>query len=170
MKNKKLEILIVEDGKENIKAAKQFFDTQRDVKIDFAMNYEQGLKKINNKLYAGALFDLELPKTENAEPEKLGYELAKIAGEYTLPWLIITSGIDHHDNKASFTINKLSDKKGNEIFATPKTDPKAWKIAYERLKEYPLRELFESRKRYEKFVGKKFSYPKGDPIRKYLFE
>ena len=93
---KPLEILVVEDKEENIKAAQDYFKTRQDVHLDVATNYDKGLRKLREGMYAFGIFDLELPRAEGSEPEKLGCELAHEATRYAIYWAIITAGIDHH--------------------------------------------------------------------------
>ena len=73
----KIDILIVEDREENRRAAQKYFDMRNDVHADFATNYDEGMRKLQGGLYGVGIFDLELPRSEDREPEKLGFELAK---------------------------------------------------------------------------------------------
>ena len=79
-----LEILVVDDLAENRNAAKEYFSTLGNVKVDFAESYIEGLAKLQENVYAAAIFDLELPKLEGGKPEKLGFELAKEAAKYAV--------------------------------------------------------------------------------------
>jgi hypothetical protein len=140
-----LEILIVEDKAENIAAAKIQLEKFKDnVTADFALTYEDGLKKMQEKIYFSAIFDLELPRTEGGLPEKLGFELAKFADSINLDYAIMTSGIDHHNCRSAFvmfsyirdgvplkSVKEYSVPRESilgviKMTETPKTSPKAW--------------------------------------------
>ena len=160
---KQLEILIVEDREENRRAAQEYFDTRDDTRVDFATSYDEGLQKLQEGLYGIGIFDLELPKSEGAEPEKLGFELAREATKYAMPWAVITAGIDHHKCKAAFVSYsregiKDPNKKLTEITEIPKTDSRSWQTVYETLvKNAPnIAETVASRERYKRFVGKPY--------------
>jgi len=158
---KQLEILIVEDREENRIAAKKYFNTQN-VCVDFATSYDEGLQKLQEGLYAVGIFDLELPRKKGDEPEKLGFELAKKATKYAMPWAVITAGTDHHQCKAAFVsyiwegIKDPNEKLG-EITEIPKTDLRSWQKVYETLvQNQDIDEIVAARKRYKKFVGKPY--------------
>ncbi len=164
-KNKPLEILIVEDREENRKAAMEYFSTISSVSIDFATTYEEGMRKIGEKVYAFGIFDMELPRTEGSKPEKLGYELVDKAAEYLLPWAVITSGIDHHKCKSAFLLFPWMDRKEPveswgfgfgqfKMTETPKTSPNAWKTVYEllsRMYEDNIDELVKAKERQKNY-------------------
>ena len=57
-----LELLIVEDGLMNRAAASIYFKKIEGVKPDFAETYEEARKKLEEKVYAGAIIDLHIPK------------------------------------------------------------------------------------------------------------
>jgi response regulator RpfG family c-di-GMP phosphodiesterase len=179
----KLEILIVEDREENRNAAKQALENQVD--IDFATNYEDGLKKMQTKVYAFGIFDLELPRKDGMQTEKLGFELETEAKKYVLDYALITAGIDHHDCKAAFVRycfdyksgridgevmedkedphkvyegHELRAKNFQELTEIPKTNPEAWETVYEKLLEVNpnVKNLVESKKRYFDATGKMY--------------
>lgn len=131
-------VLIVDDKKENREAA-AFFFKDIGVKVDFATNYSEGLKKLekNWKKYQCAIFDKQLPLNENSKPEDLGFDLANKAQEYLLPYAIVTSGIDHHKCHAAFVSYFWDDNEGerkfHEITETPKNNPRAWEEIYKTL-------------------------------------
>lgn len=134
----KIEVLIVEDKQENKEAAQKYFKTRNDVKIDFASTFEEGLKKLRQKKHDFGIFDLELPKKEGDEPEKLGFDLAKEAEKLIIPWAVITAGIDHHQCYSAFVSYFWEEEKApREITETPKNDPRAWQKVFEKL-EAPL--------------------------------
>ncbi|MEA3514863.1 MAG: hypothetical protein U9R34_05270 [Nanoarchaeota archaeon] len=160
---KKLDILIVEDREENRRAAQEYFDMRSDVCVDFAPNYDEGVRKLQTGLYGLGIFDLELPRSEEDEPEKLGFELAREATKYAMPWAVITAGIDHHQCKAAFVsyswegIKDPNEKLG-EITEIPKTDLRSWQNVYETLVGCisNISETASARERYKRFVGKSY--------------
>lgn len=158
---KSLDVLVVDDREENRQAARQYFSTRPGVKLDFAMTYEEGLQKIRGGQYNVGIFDLELPRTEGAEPEKLGFELAREATKYSLlPWAVMTAGIDHHRCQAAFVSYcwdgiKDPNSRLKEITEIPKTDPRAWQTVYERLTASEM--LIGAMDRYHRFIGKPIS-------------
>jgi len=171
MENEKpLEILVVDDRTENRMVAQEYFNTRTDVKVDFATSYSEGLQKLREGLYAIGIFDLELPRMEGSEPEKLGFELAREAERYMMPWAVITTGIDHHNCKAAFVSycwNGLIDPSEavrnnhrrdiiREITETPKTDPKCWQRVYETLigNTPDIAELVAAREMKYRMLGK----------------
>lgn len=178
MENEKpLEILVVDDRAENRMAAQEYFSTRTDVKVNFAASYCEGLQKLREGLYAVGIFDLELPRTEGAEPEKLGFELAKEAEKYMMPWAVVTAGIDHHRCTAAFvrycwegiinpseSITNTSEAAKNysrgimqEITEIPKTDPRSWQRVYETLVENTpnIAETVATREMMYKLLGRR---------------
>ena len=183
---KPLEILVVEDREENRKAALDYFSTISDVIVDFATNYNDGLQKLQNRIYAAAIFDLELPRREGkwnyshlqfntttgkfdlelpvrkeeAQPEKLGFNLADEATKYAVPWAVITSGRGHHLTEDAFVCYEWEkDRVLHEITEIPKTDSRAWKKVYETLIENNpnVAEEYEAKLRYKKRTGKMYT-------------
>lgn len=160
---KKLEVLIVEGIEENRVAAKKCFSSIDDVYADFAMSYMEGLLKIQSGLYALGIFDLYLPREEGSMPEKLGFELAREATKYIIPWAVITSGFDSNKKYSTFVSYCWYglDKKKNlfeEIAGIPKTDSTLWQIVYESLiKKTPnIHEIFRAKEIYKKIFGKPY--------------
>ena len=159
---KTLDVLVVDDREENRQAAKQYFSTRPEVKLDFATTYAEGLQKIRGGAYNVCIFDLELPRTEGAEPERLGLELAREATRYSLlPWAVMTAGIFHHHQcEAAFVTyswDGIQDPNSQlrNIVKIPKTDPRAWQTVYERLTASEM--LIGAMDRYRRFVGKPIS-------------
>jgi len=157
--SKPLEILVVDDREENIMAAKKAFN-KKNLIMDYANDYEQGLTKLQTKPYALGIFDLELPRRQGEKPEKLGFGLAEEAKKYYVDWAIITAGIDHHNCKSAFVkFHYDSPKKEfEEITEGPKSDPATWYDVYTRLVlQYPgIEQNFESRKRCKEITGKMY--------------
>jgi response regulator RpfG family c-di-GMP phosphodiesterase len=173
----KLEILIVEDREENRNAAKAALADK--VSIDFAINYEDGLKKMQTKVYAFGIFDLELPRKNGMKTEKLGYSLSDEADKYALDHALITAGIDHHECKSAFVrycweekiddyckkVLKPTDREYeiklngfHEMTEVPKTDPRAWQKVYTTLlaTNSNVENIVESKKIYLKSTGKMY--------------
>jgi hypothetical protein len=171
-------ILVVDDREENRAAAKSYFDTRSDVEVDYAADYESALQKLQDELYAFGIFDLEIPKNKGSDCTRhYGFKLAEEAETQHMSWAIVTLGIDHHNCKAAFVrcdcnglagLEHVLEENGlnalwdhglggenlrqlgfGEITETPKTDPRAWKVAYEKLLEANpnMSELLASRKR-----------------------
>jgi hypothetical protein len=65
----KLEILVVEDGEENLAAAKVHFGNN----ADYASDYEQAMQKLKEKQYKGVITDLCFPEKTGAETTGLIY-------------------------------------------------------------------------------------------------
>jgi len=187
----KLEILIVEDNEKNRKTAQRYFNTIKNVDVDFAVYYENGLRKIREGLYGVGIFDLELPKNKKINKlEKLGLGLAIEATEYAIPWAVITAGFFRHENSngcfVTYSWNEIPDineikselkdrkeldllgKFGFKFICLEKTDPNVWgKVYQEIIKNTPnIYEITEARKRYKKYAGKPYQL---DPkLMKYL--
>lgn len=166
----RINILVVEDRKKNLEAAKKYFDSRDDVCVKFVTNFEDGLAEIRNNIYTFGIFDLELPKRDGDCPEKLGLELSNEASKYAINWAIVTSGFFHHGNKdVSFVCyewNEWKDVKQEnegriEKIHTLKNNPYTWKKVFEELQEkhkgLNLREATASKERFEKFTGKNYS-------------
>ena len=181
--NKKLEILVVDDRAENIAAARTALKGKANV--DVAMNYEDGLKKLESKVYAFGIFDIQMPRKEGMKTENLGFDLEKAAEKYALDHALITAGIDHHNCNAAFVrycfdekrnkgfedacikhgktgydshTHSMKAKNFHEITEIPKSNPRAWNHVYDVLiKEHPnVQEIFESKQRYFKTLGKMY--------------
>ncbi len=157
MEDKTLEILVVEDREENRRGAQEYFDTITNVRVDFATNYNDGLQKLQEGSYAVGIFDLELPRTEGDEPEKLGFELGYEAQRLAIPYCIITGGRNH--GIPATAIYPMGNEKLCKITRqnVDKTYPEAWKNAYESILEAcPVDALLAARERYKKYLGKSF--------------
>ena len=78
---KRFRILVVEDGKENVAAAKRYFD-MLEIDVDYAGTYRKaiGLARENN--YDGAIIDSVFPMDENGKIEWLGLRLGGVLGTY----------------------------------------------------------------------------------------
>jgi len=183
----KLEILIVEDREENRNAAKAALKDK--INIDFATNYEDGLKKLQTKVYAFGIFDVELPRKDEMKTEKLGFELENEAYKYGLDYALITAGIDHHQCRSAFVkyyfdgkeskdfakkkkeLRKYYDDHNSDIRArnfheiteVPKTSPKAWERVYETLLEVSpnVKDMVKTKKKYLESFGKMYIMREG---------
>ena len=124
-----LEILVIEDKEHHLKDAKELFKEKIDggvnIKVDYAINYEEAKEKLKTKLYAGILSDIFFPSGSEADEidslksmlevakdyiEEEGFEgtfkgelphgimIAKYALEKNIPCVLITDTY-HHGNK-----------------------------------------------------------------------
>jgi len=158
MEEKTLEILVVEDREENRIGAQQYFSKIAGTRVDFATNYNEGLQKLEEGLYAVGIFDLELPRTEGDTPEELGFMLGQEAQRLAIPYSILTGG-KNHGVSATITypmgVERLSIVTRQNV---DKTNPEAWKVAYESILEaYPdVTAILAARERYKRFLGKSF--------------
>ncbi|KYK25920.1 hypothetical protein AYK26_01425 [Euryarchaeota archaeon SM23-78] len=155
-----LELLIVEDDLMNRVGAKLFFDKINNINVDFAQTYQEAQTKLEEKVYALAIIDLNIPEKEGAKPEKLGFKLGKQAGKYIIPYCIFTGGTIGHGDHAQPGIlcYPLGDQSQKiEIGVSGKAEPEAWEKAYKILrKTFPLvEEVFAAKLRYKKF-GKNY--------------
>jgi len=155
----KLEILVVEDRAENIAAAKTALEGKAN--LDIAKNYEDGLKKIEEGVYHFGIFDLELPRREGMNTERLGFELENAAEKYALDYALITTGTDHRKSDAAFVRYCFDEKRNRannfeEITGLPKSDPRAWNEVYNSLvrgHKY-IQDVFDAKQWYFKTTGK----------------
>jgi len=152
-----LEILVVDDKSENRAGAKAYFDTRQDVRVDYATNYEDAERKIQEKPYAFGLFDVQMPRTDGKETEELGYKLAELAEKNTIDWATVTSGTTHGNIPGTFVKYCFTglDTRGEGI-GYEKTNQNLWKAVYEKLLgEHPsIRMLVRAKQRYFQVVGK----------------
>jgi len=153
-----LEVLVVEDNPKNKVAAQTFFDTQEGMRVDFATTYEEGLRRLQENIYAAAIFDLELPRKEGNEPERLGFELGEEAKKLRVPFCILTGGFFHHGLTAK--IYPMGDEalKENAPAGIEKTDPHAWEMAYQSILNIcpNPEEIVAAKRRYQQFIGKQY--------------
>jgi len=61
---KLLEILVVEDTLENMEVARSYFDQRKDIAVGYVTNYDQAMKKLEDKKYDGVITDLFMPEKE----------------------------------------------------------------------------------------------------------
>lgn len=160
---KKLEILVVEDDEENRKAAEEFFRTRSDVKVDFASTYEEAIEKLELNLYAGAILDLEFPRTQGAKLEKLGLELGReldvVKGKYRVPHVFLT-GAFHHGTKilSQVFLDEFCVERNYWKIIGGKNNPKGWENAYDKLVEIcpNIAAIMAAKERVLKFTGKPY--------------
>ena len=152
MINETLEILVVEDIEENRKAAREFFQTQDNINVDFAVDYEEAIKKMDEKIYAAIILDNEMPKKLGDKPKKFGTDFAKRAEALKLPLVIITAF--YHGEKETAANLFLDDfelqhQYNCRRFTKPKTNPRAWQDAYTLLNsiysEQVMREIVDAK-------------------------
>jgi len=160
----KLKILIVEDKEENRKAAQEYFNTRDDVYVDFATTYDEAIEKLENESYAGAILDIEFPRTMGEGSEKLGLELGRqldvIKGKYRVPHIFLSGGyVSHNKDVAMVFLDEQCAKKHLGTITPEKTEPYAWKTAYETLEKIcpEMDEIFVSKQILSKFRRKAIS-------------
>lgn len=159
---KELEILVVEDQEENVKAAQEAFAGIEGVNVDYAANYDEAIEKLESKVYAATIVDLNFPRKAGAEPEKIGLELGKeldvLKGKYRVPHVILTGGWFEHGKRDISEI--MVDGNTLEKQGPAKYEPEAWNEAYEQILEIcpenTLRETVEAKERYQRFVGRPY--------------
>jgi len=137
MTNQTLEILVIDDKKENRKAASDFFSTQGDLKIDYAFDYQSGLKKLHEKTYDGAVIDVQMPYKTGEEAHEYGILIGRAAEDLAVPFVFLTSkNYEHNGTQRGSAIYSdefcLTNDKGK--ITAEKTTPKAWADAYSELK------------------------------------
>jgi len=164
-KSEKFKILVVDDKKENIMAAKQFFDSLGKFSVDYVTNLEDAKKKLESGNYVLGIFDLDLPVKEGGDvAERAGLELGKIAREKENMFYVYYSGGFFHRTPRTkvFTSEKdvLENKADVLIEDTySKDSPQGWKELYEKLvnagKPTPEKreKMKESLKRYYRVTG-----------------
>ena len=126
-------ILVVDDREENRAAAKSYFGTRSDVEVDYATDYEEAISNLEKELYAGAILDVNFPRKQGCEPEKLGFELGKeLNTKYRIPHVFLTAGqTEHHGKWGSVLLGEEASVRSTK----DKVYPQAWQTAYETLLE-----------------------------------
>ncbi len=162
---KNLKILVVEDMKENIRAAKSYFSKLENIEVDYVTSYVEAVNALEDKTYAGVITDNYLPQIPGFDPQPHGLEIGKIATKYKVPWVVLTSSYDLHADsvvcKIACSDGDVSELIDLETIRTTKTDPAAWEKAFAVLCELSngldgLAELYEAKLRFEKFTGKRY--------------
>jgi CheY-like chemotaxis protein len=151
---KNLEILVVDDLKENRETAKQYFESIG-LKVDLAIDYESGKEKMKQKDYFAAILDLQLPNKVNNFGD-YGFELEEIAKVYSIPAVVLTGRKEdnHHGLGSSILIDKKM-----QGSTSIKTDIKSWEKAYEALEKFYKPEvIWKSKKQYTNVTGIRFKF------------
>ncbi len=65
MTKEKLEILVVEDTLENMKIAKQYFDSVENIGADYATHRDEAISMLDQKKYDGVITDRSIPGKKN---------------------------------------------------------------------------------------------------------
>jgi len=94
--NKKLEILVVEDNPENLAVAKSFYNSQTDLKIDYATYRDEAIEMLEKNKYDGVITDRSIPaflgdkNKENwyAYMENNGWSVALLCELKDIPWVM----------------------------------------------------------------------------------
>ena len=156
-------ILIVEDVEKNREAAeeavKKYFSDY--FKVDFAETYEQAIQKLEENIYVGAIVDLHFPRNSEEGPERIGLELGKeldvVNGRYRVPHVYLTGGYHHHGPQSKVFIDEVDAEKDIGYWTRDKSDPEAWKTAFEKLLEHcpyeNMKEIVEAKERAQKYLG-----------------
>ncbi|MEM4641301.1 MAG: response regulator [Candidatus Pacearchaeota archaeon] len=154
---KKIEILVVEDRPENIAAAKEFFNKQKDVEVYYAKNAKEARKALENKNFDLALIDWRLPEG------KVGFEILEEAKKRAIPAAVFTEGKYYHGTvhgkRSDLFLDEHAVKDSSPVSYKfgPKNDPKSWEEAYKKLLEISnVEEIKKAKERYKRFTGKKF--------------
>lgn len=105
-KQKIREILVVEDTTENLAVAKDFYNSQPDLNIDYATNRDEALNMLNSKKYDGVITDKSIPAfpgdmLKNLEYLKNnGWSVALQCELKEIPWIMHS---EHGVSEFSFT-------------------------------------------------------------------
>jgi CheY-like chemotaxis protein len=152
-KMEKLEILVVDDLEENRIAAKQYFDSIG-IKVDFAVDFESGKEKLEQKDYYFAIFDLEMPNKEGKLGD-FGYELEKFAfDKYKIPSAVLTGKMA---DKSHGVISSILMDGKHQGSAPIKTDVEAWEKTYKTIEEHwKPQYLWNSKKQYNDLLRIRF--------------
>lgn len=147
----KLEILVVEDGPENLAAARKYFSGIENVSVDYAVDYKQALRLMNEKDYAAAIFDRNMPENDKStEVKPYGDLLMEEANKKAVPSLMMTAAF-HGNNEFAFIIYEVG-------FSGDRTESKrnteSWKSAYEILRKCPLEMISRAKSRHRTVLGK----------------
>jgi len=114
MKGNKLEILVVEDTPENLAVAREYFNSQKDLVVDYATYRDEAISMLDNKKYDGVITDKSIPKTKDGKivtyedldhnfglinfNENNGWIVALTAEIKEIPWVM------HTDHGASMYV------------------------------------------------------------------
>jgi len=123
---KRFRILVVEDGKENVAAAKRYFD-MLEIDVDYAGTYRKaiGLARENN--YDGAIIDSVFPMDENGKIEWLGLRLGGVLGTYEIPCVFL---FGLQIPFADVYLDKAAVKTGIGCRTVEKNESRAWGFAF----------------------------------------
>jgi len=155
----KLNILIVEDRQENIDAARKFFDTRQELKVDFAQTYQEAIRQLEEKVYAGAILDIHFPREPNGVEERIGIELGvqldMAEGRYRTPHVYLTSGYHHEQQFGLIYIDEWGYACGHSISTASKDNPISWEEAFEKLKgSVGLEAIMNAKLRHQRITRK----------------
>ena len=147
-------LLIVDDTKENIIAAKNYFSEVESLAVEYATSEKEAIKKIK-KAYVAHPYSLVISDLE-METAFSGLEVCSASIEHLMMPIIATG---HNYNKplsaahGPVTFLKPSDK-SSETIKGRKSDPLVWEGIFEKSLDYIAthKEIYESLKRYKKFV------------------
>ena len=130
-------ILVVEDLKENVLAAKEAMSALN-IELDLASNYEEAINLAKDEVYYLAILDLHFPTKEAGEAEQLGFKLAnQLHDQFLLNSIILTGGMDHHGDIGEKAVYRVKGRStiwwlGHyEKYADDKSLPSAWIEAFQ---------------------------------------
>lgn len=159
MEKQKVRILVVEDREENRRAATDYFVTKSDLEVEFATNLKEAIAQIEQKVYGGAILDIEFPRDSGREPEELGIELGMqmdmTNGKYRIPHVYLTAG-DHHGPIGRIFTDEFCYEHGvGAITTRSKSTSEAWQEACRQLEQpFGLQPIWEAKLRYQRATGK----------------
>ncbi|KYK26062.1 hypothetical protein AYK26_01285 [Euryarchaeota archaeon SM23-78] len=85
--DKPLEILVIEDKEHHLRDAKELFNEKiasgMNIKVDYAINYEEAKEKLKTKLYDGILSDIFFPSGSEVDEIDSLQSILKEAERYT---------------------------------------------------------------------------------------
>jgi CheY-like chemotaxis protein len=150
-----MKLLIVDDKKENIKAAVQFFEKIGGLHVDYAYSASEAIKIIKKK-YPSDRYDIVITDLE-MEEQHSGMNVAREALAHQTFCVIATgkSATGHGDN--------ITVKPGNNPFPGLKSDVSVWeKIYASALEQYRAHDTLRAAfNRYLQYNGKP-DYKSGD--------
>ena len=150
-----LEILVAEDRKKNLAAARQYFDgLGSKVRVTYVTTYEDAVREMSSGRYSGAIVDNNMPEKLGEVPKPFGAKLYKLGNfENMTPTFIFTteSHAEAHGNEERTmltngdyeNVERLPPRFG---YTGPKYTPEAWKYAFETLLKEEIVETIQELK------------------------
>lgn len=156
-----MRILIVEDLPENVEAAKKALEKTHS--LDIVKSYEEAKALLDENIYSAAILDLNFPKQEGGEPEKLGFMLEIQCFARNIPCVVL-SATTHSGGNLGPVVSRIYKKEESieltkSVFDTidlpKKCHPDSWKMAFKYLRMIApnMEEVARAKKRRRMFVG-----------------